>query len=179
MDSFRAQIWIGGCIHENLIPGLVEALYEDEASDDFGGATIDKNCTEEQLFAYLDNESLLNLCCEDAELGRFGATENFCTSHDISFNRTSDRYAEYDGEDLYWRPGMKSPIITFFDDNGSEIVRGSPVRTAIDLLKEYFDSRGKNYLEHTCREKAMKLLREVCPEIPEKLKTFCTNNIST
>lgn len=180
MDSFRAKIWIGGCIHESLIPGLVEALHKDEASDDFGGATIDENCTEEQLFAYLDKESLLSFECDNAEIGEFKATEAFCWQHKIPFNRESDSYAGYLGEQAYYRPGMQTLLITFFDDTGVEVVRGDSVREAIDLLEKYFIELDSHpHPGSDSRLVSMKILRGVCPKIPEKLKTFCTNNITT
>lgn len=187
-DRFAAQIWIGGKVSntERLYPddegdkttilaGLIAALNEDGASHDFGDTTIDPNCTDwDQLAKYLDENFLLNLKCDQICNGEFAETEQFCIDNDISFDRWSDHYCEYDAENVYFRPGMSIPVMTYANSCEREVVDGKCVRKGMDLVNEFnanYNASDKAS-DWAKLEEGLRYLRDACPELPPKLEKF-------
>lgn len=187
-DRFSAQIWIGGKVSntERLYPndegdnttildGLIGALNRDGASHDFGDIAIDPNCTDwDKLTEYLDDKFLLNLKCDQIRNGEFEETEQFCIDNGISFDRWSDHYCEYDAENVHFRPGMSSPVMTLADIAGREIVDGGHVRKGMDLINEFkanYNASDKAS-DWAKLDKGLRYLKDVCPELPPKLEKF-------
>lgn len=174
-DRFPAKIWIGGEISRTVLSGLIKALSQDGASHDFGEKGIDPDCTEAELRDYMadDGDSRYGavLCLKDdqAGYGQFETTEQFCTENDISFDRWSEHYCEWDAENVYFRPGMNSPTIRFADARENEIVCGTTVRQALALLVTAEDSADE---PGTLVDKAIRLLQDACPELPPNLESF-------
>jgi hypothetical protein len=163
-DKFPAEIRIGGTVPEALIDGLVEALYQDGASAEYGDAVIPERLPGLKINAYLD-ERVLRFRNDQAHIGEFETTEQFCMKHGIAFDRWSDHYCEYDAERVYFRPGMGVPVIRYADANGKEIVDGETVREALAKLHAAEPSL-------VLIDEAKRLLREACPEQPDELTKF-------
>lgn len=189
-DHFPAQIWIGGkvsnttllCTDDPFSPsyshattvfqGLIAALHEDGASHAYGDRAIAVDCTNwDDLALYLDDESLLHLKDDQAHNGEFGVTERFCIDNNITFDRNSDHYMEYDGENVHWRPGMSEPQVTLSDSRGKEIVDGDTVRKALELLDAVVDPASEADASTVFHE-ARRFLHDACPELPPKLEKF-------
>ena len=191
-DRFLGQIWIGGelsrskPLHDDqddfltVRRGLIEALSQDGASHEYGDSVIEENCTEEDFLEYLE-EGVLRFQNAEAVNGEFSETEAFCIEHDIPFDRNSDHYCEYDGETVYWRPGMGRPTVVYADSSGNERADGVIVRQAMEMLDRLMDRlervQGGEVLdvavEGTESEAdVQRLLHEACPELPPKLELF-------
>lgn len=203
-NRFPAQIWIGGQLSRTarlypddpnddttIFQGLIEALNTDGASHEYGDAPIDFKWIRIGLAAgselrglekYLsENGSVLCLKHDQAVNGEFSETEQFCTEHNIPFNRWSDHYGEYSAENVYWRPGMKTPLFTCSNSAGHEVVDGAEVREAIEKLEPPVDQtlvaqarEGIQLLrEWDARvREGIQLLRDICPELPPELEIF-------
>lgn len=181
-DRFPAQIWIGGQLSRSarlypftdddttILQGLIASLNADDASHEYGDTCIAANCTEKGLGDYLTEDGkLLNLKCDQAVNGEFPDTEQFCMEHGIAFDRWSDHYCEYDGENASWRPGMNSPTVRYADSSGNEKISAAPIREVIEQLREYLDSQ-----EHDPEviSGVLLTLDSVCPELPPDLEVF-------
>ena len=184
-DRFPGQIWIGGQLSRiarlypdapdddtTILQGLIDALHLDGASHEYGDRAIDADFTGDfGLAGYLNDGGLLHLKQDQAVNGEFPETEQFCIEHGIAFDRNSDHYCEYNGENVHWRPGMNSVIVTYADSSGKEIVGGDTVRQA---MKELTDSIAPGsteaHIDHIAV--ALRLLNDVCPELPPELEKF-------
>ena len=180
-DRFSAQIWIGGQLsrtarlypgdpndNTTILQGLIGALHDDGASHQYGDVVIPCDCKKD-LGNYLSEDGAwLNLKHDQACNGEFDETERFCLEHGIPFNRWSDHYCEYDGENVYWRPGMKTLLITYASSGGNEIIEAAKVREALAKL----DAIVNHAQERINLSKGIQLLREVCPELPPELEVF-------
>lgn len=187
-DRFPAQIWIGGQVSRTkrlypddpdddttILQGLVESLNADGASHEYGDAEIDSNCTDwDNLALYLDSESLLNLKQDQAVMGEFPATEQFCIDNGIAFDRDSDHYCEYDAEMVHWRPGMDDVETKFVNSSGRENVDGETVRLALAKIVSYQQTctHVDGERDEKLLEAAEKLLKNICPELPPDLEPF-------
>lgn len=172
-DRFPGRISIGGSISatERLFPedpedaltvleGLILALHEDGACDDYGGAEIPLNCSREKLNEYIDDDGTLTLVSDQARNGEFEETESFCIKHGLSFDRWSDHYCEYDSEIVFWRPDMEQPLILFSNADGDPVIRRDSLEDILAQLEDILDhpenSRSrllkvKEMVEATCR----------------------------
>ncbi len=184
-DRFPAQILIGGQVSRTkrlypddpdddttILQGLVSALNDDGASPEYGDVAIDDKCTEKELEKYIDC-GWLRLRQDQAVLGEFPETEQFCIDNGISYDRNSDHYCEYDAELLYWRPGMMEPTIRYADARGDEVVAGATVRKAMALLDGISKLSVLNVdAVTTVLEKVARLLHDACPKLPPDLAPF-------
>lgn len=198
-DRFAACIRIGGQLSftRQLLPddpgdgttvlqGLLGALHDDSASHEYGEAVIPAACV--VLDLYLEKGILVFKNAEACN-GEFEATEEFCVEHDIPFNRWSDCCWPYNGENVYWRPGMSRPVTTLADSSGDEIVCGKTVREALAKLDHFLSSEnafGRQITEALGRsssltvkpevgkliEEATRLLHDACPKLPDDLPKF-------
>lgn len=176
-DRFAAQIWIGGSISIDLIDGLVEALWRDEASHAYGEPPIPRETKWDGLHQYLQDRSPFQgvLCFQNdrADNGEFELTENFCLRNNIPFNRQSDHFNEHDAENVHFRPGMNSPTITYADAHGNEIVDGDTVREAmgaLDAAIEKWVSPNTDGLG--VAKQVSQLLHCACPDKADELPKF-------
>lgn len=202
-DRFLAQIWIGGKISRTallypndaaedttILQGLIGALHNDGAADEFGNPPIPANfdppspdnCVVMPLsnvgWANCVNDSgILNLKCDQAVNGEFPETEAFCIEHDISFDRWSNgHYGKYDAETVYFRPGMNSPVRTYADSAGKELIDGDTARQAMEKLDAFNNVVGSSqwlsaddWLNFIT---GLRLLHDACSKFPPKLETF-------
>ena len=191
-DRFPGQIWIGGTLsrskplHDDqddfltVRRGLIEALSSDGASHEYGDCVIEANCTEEEFLEYLrpfePGGGVLRFRNAEAVNGEFSETEAFCIEYGIPFDRNSDHYCEYDGETVYWRPGMGRPTVVYADSSGNERVDGATVRKAMELLDKFEQVAGKVTVFQTRDWERLVigigLLHDVCPELPSNLEPF-------
>lgn len=185
-DRFSAQIWIGGQFSRTarlypddtdddttILQGLIDALSSDGASHEYGDACIEVNCPEKDLGKYLSTDGkLLHLKNAEAANGEFAETEQFCIDHGIPFDRNSDHFCEYDGENVRWRPGMNAPQVTYADANGHEIVDGETVRAAMEQLDLVLTLDKRVPATWAMVEQARSFLHDACPELPPELEVF-------
>lgn len=170
-ERFCGCISIGGKLPKHLLSELVAALHEDEASHEYGEGPIEADCKD--LTDYIDEAGLLTLKTDSARNGEFENTESFCCENNLGYDRWSDHYAEWDAENVYMRPNMQGPVVTYADSDGKEIVDGETVRNALALLKEYFDEdNGGNAGVRSVRDEALECLEAACPELPPPLEKF-------
>ncbi len=187
MSEFPGQIWIGGqlsrtammpnprlasSIETTVLQNLIAALSADGASHEFGDKVIDANCTEHGLGDYLtDDGRLLTLKCAEAVNGEFPKTEQFCMNHGIPFDRWGDAYGDCDAENVYFRPGMDTPIVRYSDSSGNEVVDGDTVRQAMQKLTDSI-APGSADAHVDYLADALRLLHDACPELPPALELF-------
>lgn len=177
-DRFPGQITIGGQVSRSAIPGLIFALHQDGASHDYGESVISLTCTPDELLEeYLEGETLC-FRCDQATNGEFQETEQFCLNHDISYDRWSDHYCEFDAENAYYRPGMDGPRMTLADSDGNEIVDGDTVRRAMAMIDKLaanglwgWEDEDGTTPEDVFSE-AHRLLHDACPTLPDPLPKF-------
>lgn len=187
-DRFFAQIRIGGQISRTarllpddpgddttILQGLIGALHEDGASQ---GTRIPCDCSEEDLGNYLSEDgeggAWLHLKNDQALNGEFSETEEFCKEHGIQFDRNSDHYCEYDAENVYWRPGMKQPLVVSANSRGNEIVEAAEIREALEKIVSYQQtwSHVDGERDEDLLTAAERLLKDVCPELPPELEVL-------
>ena len=82
-------------------------------------------------------ERVLVPCGQSGSFGMFEELEAFCVKHGISFDRHSDAFAEYDAENVSYRPGMKEPGVSSATQSGDALLRAEEVQKVLDLLKTY------------------------------------------
>lgn len=144
-----------------VLMGLVGCLHDDRGSDEFGNPPIPPNSFEGILLNdYLDDNGLLTLRAEDICNGEFEETERFCMDYGIPFDRWSATCGEYPPENVYWRPGMKEPLIVIADERNVEVVSGDEVRRAMTALY-----KGES-------QDALLILESICPDLPNALPEF-------
>lgn len=191
-DRFPACIRIGGQLSRTqrilpddpgedttILQGLISALNDDGASHEYGDSRISADCSEEELLCggYINADGVLIFRNSDARGGEFEETEAFCIEHGIPFDRWSDHYCEYDAENAYFRPNettvadtaIPSPVTTYADSDGHEIVSGATVREAMAKLDAFAADRSQDWQR---LQNGLKLLHEVCPELPASLPKF-------
>ena len=181
-DHFPGQIWIGGKVSRTarlypddpedtttILQGLIHALASDGASHEYGDVAISSDCTESELLEVYLRETVLHLKDDQARGGEFSETEQFCMDNGIAFDRNSDHYYEYDGENCHWRPGMDSLVKTYGESEGNERADGGTVREALALL-DSDENQEDSPLEKF--DKAVLLLRKCCPPLPPELQNF-------
>jgi hypothetical protein len=182
-DRICAEIRIGGQISrtakmkdtdETVLNCLISMINGAEVSHEYGDAVAQIPVNEEddddsQLLQYLDEEGhFLRFRDEQAHNGEFEALEEFLVAHDIPYERWHDHYCEWDAENVYFRPGMNAPVVTYADSRGQEIVCGQTVRSALDLLKQYVADRDDEDLV----DEALHVLEAACPKKAPPMEVF-------
>jgi hypothetical protein len=163
-------------VHEDYYPttvlqGLINALHSDDASHEYGDSCVSLDCTPEQLLEYLDGDSLC-FKCDQAHNGEFEKTEQFCLDHKIPYDRWSDRYCEWDAENVYYRPDMNGPMTTYADSRRNEIVCGETVRQAMAKVDAFIENYNASDRVRQKLTDAQRLLHDACPTLPEALPKF-------
>jgi hypothetical protein len=94
---------------------------------------------------------------DQARFGEFPELEEACRTLGLTYRRHSEGKYELDPEVVDWRPGMSEPLVRMGsnDDREATYVGADHVRQAIDLL------------EAGGAKRALSLLREVCPVVPD------------
>lgn len=164
-DYFPAEMQIGGALCLTPPKGRKKSEWTDQIQT-FLSLVRDQNAdyegnphhatTPRELIEELNSDGFLTVADAEASWGEFEELEEMCRDLGLSYNRQSDQYAEYMGEMVWWRPGMKEVGSCLCDNEGRPIVRAAPVREALGEL-----------LGTPNIEKATALLTEALPpEIP-------------
>ena len=174
MDRFAAQIRIGGTIdrttpsasdpEESVLDMMISMINGAGVSHEYGDAiaAIPVNAQDEddsQLLQYLDDKCL-QFCADQTCNGEFKELEEFLREHNIPYNRWSECYSGWVGEDVYWVPGMDKPLAIACDGHGSDYVNMEDVRQVLEGL-----DRTRSYHVHV--ESVKRQLKALCPEVPE------------
>ncbi len=127
-DNFPGEITIGGKVPANLLEEFLGELDSTGAKvGGYDGAEFDAK-TAHDLRQALDENGHLFLADAEARYGQFEELEAFCVQHGISFDRHSDARYEFDAENVYFRPGMKGPLVVRSDNDGDDLLDISLVR---------------------------------------------------
>jgi len=185
MSHSLASIKIGGTVSRNRPcredPNLtvLEGLYAAIEQAYTGEPTADCDVNQETIFNISGHLSDNRLWIQLGEVpnGEFFALEEFCQAEGLSYHRWSDMSDQNLGESVYWVPDMQEPLILWTDATQEEMVEGKVVREAIQLLSQHpfcflKDESGKSPAESAVKattrvEVALKILRCLCPDIPE------------
>ena len=154
-DRFCGCITIGGRLKRAQVDPLLQALASVGASLEWGESMFEPADTDELLLALEDRR--LWLCGDQARYGEFPELEEACRELGLAYSRHSEGKYEYDPEIVEWRPGMAEPLVRHGSNNDNEAVY-VPLRQ----VKEALDC-----LEAGSLAQGIKLLRALCPEIPE------------
>ena len=135
-DCFPGEIRIGGKVPAALVEEFVKEVAATKASvGGYDGYPFDPK--QQRLTEVLDENGYLYLADSEARFGMFEELEAFCVKHGISFDRHSDAFAEYDAENVSYRPGMKEPDISHATQSGDTLLRAEEVQKVLDLLGTY------------------------------------------
>ena len=127
-DSFPGEIMIGGKVPAALLEEFLGKIGSTGAKvGGYDGVEFDAK-TAEDLRRALDEDAHLFLVDDQARYGQFEELEAFCVQHGISFDRHSDARYEFDSENVYFRPGMKGPLVIRSDNDGDDLLDISLVR---------------------------------------------------
>ena len=140
-DCFPGEIKIGGGVPASL---LDEFLREVASTGGFVGGYdgAASDCEDaEGLRQALDEQGHLHLADAEARFGQFEELEGFCVRHGIPFDRHSDAKAEYDAENVRFRPGMKQPIVVSSDNCGRDLVEADGIRSVARALARLASGR--------------------------------------
>jgi len=96
-DRFPAEISIGGQIPEALVEDLVDAIFSEGVSWDWGDAYVKKD----EVRAALQEGKIVTFVNDEASYGEFTDLENFCADNFVDFDRQSTAKYEYDGISIY------------------------------------------------------------------------------
>lgn len=152
-DRFSAFINIGGRLRKRHVARFIKLVADCEASLDWGDA-IFRPRSEKELCEALTGD-LLALCNDQAPYGEFDKLETGCRKLGLSYMRCTEGKYEYDGVRVDWRPGMRQPLVR---DCSNE--RSSKVFVAADAVAKALAALERGHVE-----RAIKILRRLCPEI--------------
>lgn len=133
MDYATALIKIGGKIKRKDIPVFIDAISGTSSSlwPNYGDVLFEPK-TEQNILNSLSfigdsDESHLILCSDTAAGGEFDGLEEVLCKLGIPWQRESDSFAEYNGEIVWWQPGMKERGFFETDCNSRRIIDPEPV----------------------------------------------------
>ena len=165
-DCFPGEIKIGGSVPASLLDEFLREVVSTGGSvGGYDGAASD--CRDaEGLRQALDGKGHLQLADAEARFGQFEELEDFCVRHGIPFDRHSDAKAEYDAENVRFRPGMERPIVVSSDNNGRDLVDADGIRSVAKALARLASARTtKDELLAAVRKASRKLDRLLPPEV--------------
>jgi hypothetical protein len=133
-DCYPGEIRIGGKVSAALVEEFSKQVAANKASvGGYDGSPFDPK--RNRLAEVLDENGYLYLADSEARFGMFEELEAFCVEHGISFDRHSDAFAQYDAENVSFRPGMKEPKVFAATQSGDTLLRAEEVQKVLDLLK--------------------------------------------
>jgi len=165
-DRFAGKISIGGEIPTAKVEALVDAINAEEIN--LHPEWSDKPFApkgKQDLIEALDESGHLVLCYAQARNGMFECLEADLTELEISWERWSDSFCEYDAEIAWWQPGMDGVDSVICDADGNEVVLAQPVKDAYALLRHCFSDRPGSG-NPQMRDDAMKQLASVVKDVP-------------
>ena len=134
-ETMSASSTIGGHIPGRLVPGLCEAIHNQQVSLEFDGDHFSPGSAEDLLAARVEKNGrlVLQLCDVQALWGWFETLESFLQKHAIAFDRQTDAKFEYSATLVQFRPGLKTvPLPT--DSEGHPVVRIGDIRPVLMQL---------------------------------------------
>ena len=153
-ERYAANIVIGGSLPKIRLPELLRAVQEAAVSIEWGDAPLNPQ-SEQDLLSAID-EGQLWLCDDQTRNGDFPELETACRELGLSYTRQSEGYCGYDAEVADWRFGMTEPLVRTGSNAGQQTyVPEEEVRKAL------------KHLESNHIGRARKLLRKLCPDIPD------------
>ena len=131
-DSCWGRIRIGGRLPKKHIGSFLAAIkYE---------GIPDSPQTEEDLRKKVDTESLegyLELSDGEASYGMFEKLETYCQKHGLTYERSSAENGDSNPEEVYWAPGMATPLVCKTDVNGCQVIDREELLQWIDSVRTY------------------------------------------
>ncbi len=121
-ERYPAEIKIGGKVPAGLLDRFLGEL--NSIRGRVGGYDGDPFVAETaaELRQTLDDDGHLCLADAEASFGQFEDLEAFCVQHGIPFDRHSDAHYEYDSENVYFRPGMESPLAVASNNLNEDLI---------------------------------------------------------
>jgi hypothetical protein len=136
-DRMSAEIWIGGKLRRELVPGLCEAICEEgRLSLDWGDTCFAPHAAEELIAGCQDRDGvrMLHLCDDEASDGQFDVLESYLVQAGICFRRHSAAKYEFDSRVVDFRPGFGR--VDYSSNNSGECLvpleKLTRIATAID-----------------------------------------------
>ena len=154
-DRMCACITIGGQLHRGEAPVLLRAITEAGVSLEWGDARFAPETVEELLSVLRDDR--LWLCDDKAAYGELPELEATCRELGLAYRRHGEGKYEFNPQLVDWRPGMAEPLVRMGDNND--------VKTA--YVPEQTVKRALKLLEENHNAEAVKILRDLCPDLPE------------
>ena len=153
-ERYATCIRIGGEIRRNRLPELLEAIRAASVSHEWGEPPFVAQSAQELATVIRDGH--LFLCDDQTRYGEFPELETTCRKLGLPYTRWCEGFCEYDAEVVDWRPGMKKPLVRIGSNSGDQTyVAAKDVRKSL------------RHLDAGRLTKAKKLLRALCPDIPE------------
>jgi hypothetical protein len=168
-EPIPSEIWIGGSIHRELVPGLCKAIAEQGVALDWGDAYFRPETPEELLSARQDQDGVRLLCLYDyqANYGQFAALEAFLEREKVSYRRHSDARSDLDAEVVEYRSDVGQ--VSYQSDNiGQPLVPLSTmtrIAAAVDATAN--TAEGQTALE------LLRRLRNLQQLVHENLPSSC------
>jgi hypothetical protein len=127
-DRFACMITFGGEIKSELTDELMAAINDDGCLLDW-----DDSGPEMALDDIIDCTGPVVLFNLEGRYGQCENLEEFLQENNMPFVRSSQAYAEYDAETVWWFPGMKAPKTVNSDNDGTVLIK---VHEVLDLLNQ-------------------------------------------
>ena len=130
-EHMPACIKIGGRLSRRLIPGLCQAIEQEQVSLEFGDGCFAPGTAKDLLAARIEDGGalVLQLCDDQARWGWFEILEQFLRDHCLPFDRQTDANFAYGACLTQYRPGRTVRNVPT-DSEGRPVVETAAVRPA-------------------------------------------------
>ncbi len=136
-DRFPGLIEIGGPLSRGLVPELLARVQAKTLRWDWCEDAVQATTPDELVDELRQHDcSVLSAGDDEACGGCFPDLEDFLVEHGIAFNRRSDAKYEYDGELVYFRPGMQEPGWIRATQDGEPVVLLDDLQNVRPLLRQ-------------------------------------------
>jgi hypothetical protein len=135
-ERLCAEIWIGGSIPPDAVPGLCEAIASDGLSREWGEGPFRPTRPEDLQTAVRENRDgvwLLWLCDHEAHWGEFPSLETFLQQHRIPFTRLSEGGGDFDPETVEFRRGYP-PTSQVINTGGKPVIEAGRLTPICEVL---------------------------------------------
>lgn len=105
-DRFNVSYEIGGPVRANEIPNLVKAIQDTGLSLNYGADDGSEPLTQEVRRCVAEGKPLIVSAIEIA-WGHTDHLDQFCRSKKLAFRKAVEGKYDYNGEILWWQPGMR------------------------------------------------------------------------
>ena len=124
-EPFGVSITIGGTIKFTDLEEFCDVIKED--MNEITGPTSPEE------FPVIGTVPC-NTWYAQANWGDIDSLKAFCKSHNLPYKATCDPQGEYDGEIVYWIPGMKHVEILTMNGNGNSTILVDTIRPYTNML---------------------------------------------